>query len=405
MAQSDTKTQTHIESKPFVELSEETLRSLRAGVTDTLASLGLAGVKPTLLSERLGLDKTLAWKLSRFVRAPDPLAGARHLPGRSGMDIVVRACAAAGAATESLDGMRTAIDDLDRLITDHAGDRATFDVLIGHVLGADEAANRKQLFKAAAGVLGVQARVQLLMAVLAPSRDAPDRLDVAHASGFIDLQRLRPDLAWIIRRSRYHADDEGGAFLPQAEALDPGVNLTDGPPLVHQFCSPDLPPIHRFPAPDGFQYDELTPGRLGRSGAVTCIMGEITRSVASHVRTPENRKGTYTLTVRTPVEHVLLDLAVHRDAHHAPPRLRIHSLFEGRPAGAASIETSTTPVESLGAPPTFQTPASDAHSELASLLFERAGWDPRDFEAWRVAMPFPPAPCDLVLECELTDEP
>ena len=395
-----------IEPKAFDEASEDVLRAVRASLTDALAAVGLAGVRPMALAERLAIDKSLASRLARFIRDPDPLAGFRHLPGAGGMEILLRAVAEAGADDARLDEVRRALDRLDRLIDDHGGDRATFQVLAEHHAGAARGhigeGLRKQLFRAAAGVWGVQARAKLLLAILAPNADDPSMLDVAHVSGFIDLQRLRPDLPWVVRRSRYQRDDE--PLRPASEPLEPGV---EGTPLLRRFCSEDLPPIRSFPAPDGFVYDELSPGRVGKVGAVTCLMGEIGRAVARHAPGPDNRAGTYTLTVRTPIEQILFDVLVHRDVHHArPPSLTVHSLYEGRPPQrfdepGVGVLPIAGRVEPLGSPPVLQTPALGAYPEIAAFAFDRAGWRPREFTGWRVSMAFPPAPCNVALRFEL----
>ena len=55
----------------FGEAASACLRDAQAALTDLLDDAGLAGARPTEIGRALGVDKTLAWKISRFVEEPD----------------------------------------------------------------------------------------------------------------------------------------------------------------------------------------------------------------------------------------------------------------------------------------------------------------------------------------------
>lgn len=401
-----------MESKSFGQVSGSTLRDVRASVTDMLAAIGLGEVRPATLAERLGIDKTLAWKLSRFVRSPDPLGGFRHLPGSSGMDIVLRAVTDAGATEPDVEKVRGSLERLETLIDSHGGDRATFQILAdNHARAGSERAsaeNRRQLFRSASSVWGVQADAQVLLTITHPSREDNDLMDIAHVSGFVNLQRLRPNLPWVVRRNRYGDDDADTTWRPpETEPLEPGAGADGSAPILRAFSSPDLPELRRFNGGDGFTYHELPPGPVGKVGALTCYMGEIVRRAAPRRYAPNNTVGLYRLTVRTPVKHVLFDMVLHKDVPRATePRVSVHSLYEGRPPQKFDDPgTDVLPVDGqvqpLGTPPRFSTPKIPGYRELAASVLERAGWDPAEFEAWRLIIEHPPAPCTLTITFDL----
>ncbi len=404
-----------METKPFGQVSEAALHDVRASVTDMLTGMGLGEVRPATLAERLGIDKTLAWKLSRFVRSDDPLGGFRHLPGTSGMDIVLRAVADAGAGDEAVENVRAALERLENLISAHGGDRATFQILAdNHTRGGNARANadlRRQMFRAASGVWGVQADTQVLLSITAPSAEDPDVMDIAHVSGFVNLQRLRPNLPWVVRRSRYGDDNADVTWRPpNVEPIEPESVGTTGAPLMRAFTSPELPELRRFAGGDGFVYDEIPPGEVGKAGALTCFMGEIVRKAAPRRHAPGNTVGLYRLTVRTPVKHVLMDIVLHRDVPRASkPVLAVHSLYEGRPPQrfddpGVNVLATDDRLAPLGRPPRFSSTHVPRYGELADAVLERAGWAHGDFEAWRLSVAHPPAPCTLTVSFDLDPE-
>src|SRR5262245_34675190 len=60
------------ERTDFLHAADQQRRAMQAAFTDLLAGAGLSGARPTEVGRHLGLDKTLAWKVSRVVEAVDP---------------------------------------------------------------------------------------------------------------------------------------------------------------------------------------------------------------------------------------------------------------------------------------------------------------------------------------------
>src|SRR5205814_1895516 len=71
--------------------------SLRSAIIDALGSVETDASKPTKIARRLGLDKNLAWRVSRIASAGDPYSATQHIPGDAGVDILVRSLERGGA--------------------------------------------------------------------------------------------------------------------------------------------------------------------------------------------------------------------------------------------------------------------------------------------------------------------
>lgn len=393
---------------PFADAAAARLREAQASMTDLLAGAGLGGARPTDVGRRLGLDKTLAWKVARFVREADPVEAARHMPGPGGVEIVLKAAGAHGVPAPRIDAVRDADLRLREFVSRHAGDRRSFEAMLA--AGAPDEKlvleERRAFYRAGSAIWGVRARVQFLLLALRPSARDDGMLDGVQLGGLVDFERLRPDVPWIVRRLRASATDRGPMTLPmQREPLDPAGAEDGGLALVPEFCSRPLPQLRQFEGANGWIYNEIAPGPVGRRGAVTCVTGEIYRSALPFRHAEGNTQGRYILTVRTPVECVLFDLFLHRSlTHFGRASASVRGLIEDRPQHAGEAATLSGPQEAqrLGAPPVTQTTRLAHYPDMVAGALRRAGWGPLDdFVGYRLELEYPAAPCELVMTCPI----
>lgn len=400
-------------SARFTEAALTHLRGAQAALTDLLDEAGLGGARPTEIGRRLGVDKTLAWKIARFVDSSEAAGAARHMPGSAGVEIVLKAASARGVAGERLDAVREADRRLRAFVRDHAGDRRSFEAMIGHDGRREDSAEfeqRRAYFRAGSAIWGVRARVQVLMLALRPSSSVPGMIDVLQLSGMFGFERLRSDVPWIIRRLTNRSDSGSSSTGFVREPLDASGVAGDGKglPLVPRFCSKPLPEIRQFEGWDGTLYDEIAPGPVGRHGAVTFVAGEIYRGAVPLAWSADNREGRYRLSVRTPVELVLFDLLLHKDlSHFGDAETRVYGQLEDRPsvAGAAQPGAMYEPreAERLGGASVLQTPRLSGYARMASEALRMAGWGSADaFRGYRTEASYPVAPCDVVMACPIT---
>lgn len=368
-----------------------------------LDGAGLGEAKAADVGRVLGLDKSLAWKVARFIRDEDPSRAARHMPGSGGVDIVIKAAGARGVGDDRMEAMREADRALREFVEQHAGDRRSFEAMFaaGGGAGGLEQDVRRELFRAASAAWGVRARTQFLTLALRPSLTASGAIDFVKVGGFVELERLREDVPWIISRLTMNDDSGRDAHHVVREALEPSAS--GGMALLTRHCSHPVPAVRRF-AERGVVYDELAPGSVGRRGAITVVMGERYVGAASHVRGPGNEWAVYPLTIRTPVEGLQFDLLLHPDlAHFGPARVAKRGLLEDRPrpaGGLMTLDTEAAASVRLGADAgSLRVPR---YGELLAEAFERAGWgEHAGYRGFRADLDYPLVPSEVTLMCEI----
>ena len=151
--------------QPFATSAAEHVRAVQAALVDLLAGAGLAGARPTKVGRELGLDKTLAWKVVRFMEDEDLAGAARHMPGSGGVEIVLKAVRKKGVDLEQIEAVRRTDRDLRSFMEQHAGDRRSFEAMLASG-GRDErieSEERRAFYRAGSAIWGVRARVQFLM--------------------------------------------------------------------------------------------------------------------------------------------------------------------------------------------------------------------------------------------------
>ena len=163
MPRSDIELQPDIADDGFSDAAATRLRAAQAALIDVLASAGVGGARPVDLGRQLRLDKTLAWRVARFVEEADPLRAARHIPGDAGVEIVLRALAEQGVDADRVEAVRVADRELREFVRQHAGDRRSFEAMLarGPRGGRDprvESDECRELFRAGSVVWGVRAQ-------------------------------------------------------------------------------------------------------------------------------------------------------------------------------------------------------------------------------------------------------
>jgi len=386
------------------------VRQAQSAFADLLSEAGLAGARPTEIGRTLGLDKTLAWKVSRFSDSPDLLKAVKHIPGSGGVEIVLKAAKAQGVESGYILAVRNADRTFRDFVRQRAGDRRSFEAMLA-AGGRDETIEleeRRAFYQSGAAIWGVRAKVQFLTLCLKPSPTDDQRIDVLQLGGFMHFERLRSDVPWIIRRlwtsdsgSSPGADFERVPLCPETAS---GTAL----PLIPRFCSDPLPEINQFVKEDGVIYDELAPGVVGKHGTLNCVTGEHYRSAIPRYWNEDNTFGRYELLLRTPVEAVIFDVYLHQslnnfgDFDHA-----VYGLLEDRP-GMGRGKTHDRPLHppaparQLGSPPIARTPRIAQYDAMLDFALDRAQWGSRDeFRGYRAEVDYPATPWCLTMQCPI----
>ncbi|MDI9404011.1 MAG: hypothetical protein QM516_09070 [Limnohabitans sp.] len=393
----------------------EALLQLQTAVREAMAGAAqLVGGRPVDLVAAFGLDLKLAWKLSRIAQSSDPFAAVRHLPGNAGWKIAMDSMARAGSPAARIAAADASFEAAIRLGTAWAGDRKAFDMMAaGLAAGSDlriDVEHRRQLYFGGSYVWGVRARLAMRFDVLGPAAKK-GLLDCATVRGFVDLERLRADAAWQFEAPFVFDDRATKVVQHRTEPLESADAHTPlGLPLLPSLSSTPIPELRPTTASKGIHAFEIPETGVGIEGRFTIFQGSILRAVQPMQRSKRHHGIFQLFKQRTPVERAVFDLLVHEslleDAQlpeailysdlHRTPDSPVHQLKDRLPAGLG--------VESLGsAARRNKLEGFDDYAKLSALVFEKTGWKPAEFRAFRVAAPYPPVPSTLVLEMQIAD--
>lgn len=313
-----------------------------------------------------------------------------------------------GVTEELIQAAATAVADFENLVPAHADDRRSLELmLLGCSTRPDddaEAALRRSAFLSNAVTWGVQAKTRLVAYMLAPSADE-SRFDLVRVRGYTGFRRNRPNQAWIVSYIRSTTDNWG--TLPDSpEPIEDTGGLPV--PLLRKFCSHPLPEFRRRAGTEGCVVDELAPGRVGNTGAVTFFTGEITRDSATRYRDAENTFNEFAARIQTPTEVLVFDVYVH-DNMFGPiePKSAVYSALAGPNSRDEEDRLAVvTQLTHLGRGlDVIFTPDVPRYVDLAQHVFDRLGWDEARFDVYRVRMEYPPMPTVLTIAHPLPDRP
>lgn len=400
----------------FADDFTATFQRLRAALTEVFASVEADASRPQEVARRFGLNKNLTWKLSKITSSYNGGAGVQHLPGPAGMTIFLRAMESNGASDTAVQGVRTALDDFDRMVSTHAGSRATLELMVGGISpkslpGEALEQSRKLAFQGNSGTWAVQANLQMASFILAPSAEDPNFVDLAHVAALVGFRRLRPGVRWPLFQRRAWRDD-GDDWVDttsREHPLDP--NGANGVPLIEAFCSAPLPKLEMIRIGAEAHY-ELPAGPVGNTGALTCTYGTISRKAGPAFRDETEPFVDLGANLNTPVEMLQLDMLVHDSLVWAmEPQPSLFSRMDGSSVHDSAVRArNRLPVleevqeQGRGIAP-LSTSQVPRYTLLMKYVFDQLDWDPDRFVSFRFSMAYPPIPTAVLLRSELPERP
>jgi hypothetical protein len=391
----------------FEDECRRTLQDIRLGLIEALDAAGVDPSRPREAARQLGLDKSLAWRVSKIVSQPDVFQVVGNMPHRAGMSILCKAFEQAGITPAKVQRLNDAQAAFDALVSHHAGDRATFELVVRGLegLGASGPSleqDRKLAFRGNSALWSAQARVQLSAAFMAPNADDPSMVDMVHIFGLVDLRRFRTDVRWTLSRCRIFDDAARNLRVPLGEALDPGSADREFA-LIREFSSETIPELIVEKLGHELQCS-LPEGQLGRTGELTALFGQIHRSIGSRHATETDQYSQMITKTLTPAEHLHFDMLVHEDLPWAMhPRPAVYGNLDGREFHMGCgrrgfpLPFAESVVELGRGLAGTATPLMPWYRSMLEWAFERAGLDPSEFRGFRFEMAYPPVPAQVIL--------
>jgi hypothetical protein len=364
------------------------------------------------VADRLAIHRKLGWQVWKVAYGDEPFLAARYMPSRKGIETWLTAAERLDVPAELVAGVREVSEAFERLTRTHATDREMLEMMFdscgSHQDEQTDIRWRKQAFAGNSYIHGVHAKALVSAAFMHPS-DGPDDgyFDLARLHGLVQLVRTRPEVRWPIAQTVLQIRDESQTF--RRTHLDRDVDVGESTvPLLPQFCSDPLPQVTRQAGQAGLVEDVLEPGPVGQRGALTVMTGEIWRRAGRRYRVTTNGKALFGIGVRTPIELLQMDQYVHRALFgDVERRLKVFSELIS-PVARDEHDRVVVPeqVQALGRG-LRRIHASEItrYSDMVRYVFERTGWNPDDFDVFRVRMQYAPIAVSVMMENDLPDPP
>jgi transposase len=398
---------TTFDTRPFADDGKTAVHGLRRALAEVLADVGADADQPQEISRQFGLDKTLAWRISRVVREEDVWEAVQHIPRRPSIRIFVNAMTKHGATPERVETVWQALGEFERFVEVHSGDRETLEMMVSAAAKRSAGKRlenfRKSGFQANSAIWGVQARTQISAHLIAPSAISPDALSMSTVCGLTEFRRLRPDVPWAMATLQQWDLGEVTGWRP-ISPIAPSVAEGDPMPLMAEFCTTPLPEIRILKEREDLIRFMLAEGPVGNTAATTMVFGYNFPASASRYESYPGEYGEHGVILSTPVESVLHDLFVHRSLSFAfNPTAHVYSQLPNGPryphvGGNAGVLPVPDEVVDLGAgPPDTTTPEIPRYREMIEQAVRQMGHELNDFQGYRFRVRYPPIPTLAVL--------
>ena len=399
----------------FMVDARAAVQGVRLALSAAFGSLGADPTQARPLARHLGLDKGLAWKVSRIVIDDDPIAAIPLLPARAGQRALLDSLKRADVPLRIVENVRESLAEFESMVATHAGDRETFVMMLSeltdHGRAERDEGHRKLAFLGNSATLGVQARVRLTTHVITPGDDA-NFVDVATVSGLVDFRRLRSNEPWTMASFGLANNDGSSVTTRTLIPLDPRVPESGAAPLLLDYCSQNLPKMQENPGPAGTMLLQALDGPVGNTGLFTCLTG--IRAIGMLPRwwqAPNPQDSEFIVMLATPAETLLFDLFVHESL---APALNPSIISYGALPGD-SLLLSGEPkrrmlplaekIIHLGAkPPDLTAFEMPVYPEMMEWVFRRTGHDASEFHGFRFRQRYPWIPSKIAYRYYLPEK-
>jgi len=403
----------------FSTAASTVARSLRLATAQLLDELPGTSRTGTEVARTLNIDINLAWKLLVLARPAatdeDATEALRRVPGPGGIRILLQAAASKGVSDSTISRLSQAFTDYQRLVEKHAGDRASLDSLLIHASGTasgEDLAIRRAAYRANSSIVGVQAETQLAAYLFWPERDAQGQPSSAAAilRGLVGFSRLRADVSWIIGKGR-RTDERGQAYgQPRLTPVDPETAAEcGGVPLVRLLSRGEIPPVERSYLPDGTSVDRILGGPVGKGSRFTYFLAETIRPGLAQPGDPNHPVLKLATSSHTPTGLQIVDVLFHRDL---PPMGAIRAGLASELGGISAAFTPDDQRLTIHGAHQFESHGSDIsgmtvpglpkYGQALADLCTRLGVELSDFQAYRIKVAFPPIPCAILFERDMS---
>lgn len=379
---------------------------LRDRLAAVLAHAGGNTLRPVSLAKAFRLDDSLAARLLRSIRASDPLSVLREAPSPQGLRLFVDAAARTGLSTAARDGAHAAIEAFESLLAELPLGRASLDTAIDGWLPSGRAkaerGARQAVYKALSQTLGFTIDTSCFALAIQPSA-AGDTCDSMTFLAMDGIRRLREGSPILLLGHSWNTSRpsaNGAEPLPELaiETLDGHRSFADAKSLLlPEFGDAANLPL-RMIERENHSRILLDSSAPPLNVPVTVAAAFLSRHAYRRYRTPDHTTETFFNATKVPIRTFVQDLFLHEDVYpHFIPEVVTRMDSADYTGGARDreileVERLDLDVELIRLGWGLDRIAIKEWGEYQPALasaFDRAGWDPRRFRAFRCTIRYP----------------
>jgi len=218
--------------------------ALLGSMPQVLQSAAGSSTRPSRLVRELSLDKSLASRLVRSLRAESPLQLAHLAPSPIGLRMVLAAAESKGVDAKLIDRARGAVNEFENLLEEVPGGRSSLDALLStavpEVKERTELSAKQTVYRAMKQILGLHCETNTAALILQPSDSDPRFADAIDVYQRVGIRHLRPNTPVALHSATYGT--EGGGEGPRMETIRGAVPQRGVETfLLPEFCTQPLP--------------------------------------------------------------------------------------------------------------------------------------------------------------------
>ncbi len=317
---------------------------LLSGFACVLGQIPGGDAGPQRLAQELGIDKVLASRILKAVRAPDAMSVVHRVPGPEPMRRLLKASGRAGANPADVRRAGAAVDRFESLIRSEIGDRSALEAILSawvpEARREFELRRKQSAFRAMSQLKGAQVEAYAEAAIFWPSADA-EHIDIVWIKALIGLHRLRPGVR--VKFTSRRSVEDPGARKTYTLAGDP-VEGVSGAALTN-YCSDPTPTLEAVRAGEMMHYVLKDEG-YGASTSLDLVTCEVNRGeIARYIPQSRQRRAWASSDINLPSRRMQFDVLVHRDLYTGSfPELRV---YDTAISGMADINDPTRDIDQL----------------------------------------------------------
>lgn len=314
------------------------------GLSSVLDQIPATDAGPQQLAKELGIDKVLASRILKALRAPDPMSVVHRVPGPEPMRRLLKASSKLGVNRQDIINANSAVDRFESLIRSEIGDRSALDAILSawvpEARREFELRRKQAAFRAMSQLKGAQANVYAEAAIFYPNPDG-EHIDIVWIKAVIGLHRLRPGVRVKFTSHRQIEDQTGRKIYTLAG--DPVESVSSA--TLEQYCSTPAPALDVHHAGEQMHYT-LQENCFGVSSSIDLVTCEVNRAeIPRYIPDERNRKAWASSDINIPSKRMQFDVLVHKDLYNRSyPELRI---YDSAISGRADINDPARDVDQL----------------------------------------------------------